>query len=66
MSENIHAQRAFKERSSAAFNMARYWLLNELRRVRATVRVGTQTPVNARREQKSLQRDLLNLRTTRV
>jgi hypothetical protein len=45
--------------------MCRYWLLNELRRVRATVNVGSQSIPNARKERKTLQRDLANLRATR-
>ena len=45
--------------------MQRYFTLNELRRVRATVRVGTQTIPNARKERKSLQRDLAKLRAAR-
>lgn len=47
------------------FNMTRYWLLNELRRVRATVRVGTQSTANAMRERKALQRELAKLRRSR-
>lgn len=49
-----------------AYQMARYWHLNELRRVRATVRVGTQSIPNARRERKFLQRALVSLRKVRA
>lgn len=44
------------------YQMARYWHLNELRRVRATVRVGTQSLPNARKERRLLQRALAQLR----
>ena len=46
--------------------MARYWLLNELRRVRATVNVGSQSVPNARKERRALQQDLVKLRASRA
>jgi hypothetical protein len=46
-------------------NYKRYWLLHELRRVRASERIGTQSPANARKERKGLQRELAKLRGTR-
>jgi hypothetical protein len=45
--------------------MARYWLLNELRLTRARARVGTITELNARRDRRALQKALLRLRATR-
>jgi hypothetical protein len=49
-----------------AYSSTRYWLLCELRRVRATVRIGTQSLPNARKERKSLQRELVKLRGNRL
>jgi hypothetical protein len=43
----------------------RYWYLHELRRVRASERIGTQSPANALKERKSLQRELAALRCKR-
>lgn len=43
----------------------RYWILHELRRVRASVRIGTQSLPNAHKERKGLQRELVRLRAAR-
>jgi hypothetical protein len=47
------------------YTCVRYWTLHELRRVRASQRVGTQSDANARKERKALQRDLATLRCKR-
>ena len=44
---------------------ARYHLLHELRHVRAALRVGNTSEVNARRERKLLQRAMAQLRAAR-
>jgi hypothetical protein len=45
-----------------SYSMKRYWVLHELRRVRAALRVGNTSQPNARKERKALQRDLAKLR----
>lgn len=44
----------------------RYWLLHELRRVRASVRIGNTSETNGRKERKELQRALAKLRQSRL
>jgi hypothetical protein len=46
-------------------DQARYWLLHELRRVRASLRVGNTSEANSKRERKFLQQELAKLRATR-
>lgn len=45
---------------------ARYWFLHELTRVRASVRIGTQSSANALKERKALQRALVKIRHARA
>lgn len=40
----------------------RYWLLHELRRVRAAIRIGSCSEANGTKERKALQRELVKLR----
>lgn len=49
----------------SAYAAARYWHLCELRRVRASLRVGNTTEPNARKERRGFQRELVNLRQYR-
>lgn len=50
---------------TSTYACVRYWLLHELRRLRAALRVGSTSEPNARKERKSLQRDLAAIRHTR-
>lgn len=43
----------------------RYWLLHELRRLRAARRVGTITAANATRERKGIIKELVKIRMAR-
>lgn len=55
-----------KDRDLATpYTCARYWLLHELRRIRAMLRVGNTTEPNARKERKFHQRQLMELRQYR-
>lgn len=48
------------------YEATRYWLLHELRRVRAMGRVGSASVLNVTKERRSLQRELVKLRSTEI
>lgn len=45
-----------------AYEVARHWYLHELRRVRASFRIGNSSALTTTKERKALQRDLVKLR----
>jgi hypothetical protein len=52
-------------RRRGAYECVRYHFLHELRRVRASLRVGNTSEANSKRERKFLQQELAKLRATR-
>ena len=48
-----------------AYQMTRYYLLNELRHTRARLRIGTASEANCRRDRRYFQNELIKLRRTR-
>lgn len=47
---------------STPYARQRYWYLHELRRLRASERIGTQSTLNAQKERKALRLELVKLR----